>query len=223
VAAGLAALAVLIACAIGLGIPWRRGWTAWRRRSAGRATGDRAAGDRAAEGRGTGGYQTRENEREPLSWPAYASPGWVARQLGRRHPRVARVLSYALLGVIAAVTGLLLGGYPGAIGVPIVTMLLSIQVRGRRIGPLPLVLGGLLVVAAVIGAIGGHLSFSGDSGAAVTAASSTIPQVICLIVIAGLLAAVHRSSEDNGASEDYSATEDNRASTEYGAGLENSQ
>jgi arabinofuranan 3-O-arabinosyltransferase len=206
VAAGLAALTVLILLAIGLGVPWRRGWTAVRRRPPAGGPGgstalDSTAPDLLAPDRGIPGYQAQPNEREPLSWATSAPPGWVARHLGRRYPRMPRVLSYALLIAVAVVTGLLFGGYPGAITVPIVALLLTIEVRGRRIGPLPIVLGGLLLIAAVIGAIGEHLSFSGDSGSFVTVTSDAIPQVICLIVIAGLLAALHRESTDSGAGQ----------------------
>jgi hypothetical protein len=94
-----------------------------------------------------------------------------------------------------------LGGYPGAVLLPVVTGLLHLWPRRRRRGRhsldagkwdtagRPLLLGGLLAVASVIGAVGEHLVYSGDSGLAVTAASDAIPQVLCLLVVGGLAAA----------------------------------
>jgi arabinofuranan 3-O-arabinosyltransferase len=133
---------------------------------------------------------SRRNRAEPLPWTTATAPGWLSRRLGQRYTRVRRWLTVAIVAVVIAGTGLLLGGWPGAIGLPIVTALFSIRVRGKRLGPLPAVAGGLLFVAAVIGAIGEHLAFSADSGWLVTATSDAIPQVICLIVIAGLIAAL---------------------------------
>jgi arabinofuranan 3-O-arabinosyltransferase len=133
----------------------------------------------------------------PLPWPTAAEPGWLSRRLGQRYARPRRWLGIALLAVVNAGTGLLLGGWPGAIGVPVVVALFAIRVRGKRLVPLPVVLGGLLVVAAVIGAIGEHLAFSAESGWLVTATSNAIPQAICLIVIAGLIAALCLAKTEN--------------------------
>jgi hypothetical protein len=104
-----------------------------------------------------------------------------------------------------AAAGLLLGGYPGAVLLPVVTGLLSFPPRGwqgrgwqdwsasRR----PLLVGGLFAVASVIGAVGEHLLYSGDGGPLVTATVGLIPQVICLLVIGGLAAACLDSYLDN--------------------------
>ena len=62
----------------------------------------------------------------------------------------------------------------------------------------PRVLGGLFAVALVVGAIGEHLVFAGDTGPFVTAAANAIPQVICLIVIGGLAAGLLRSARGPG-------------------------
>jgi hypothetical protein len=62
-------------------------------------------------------------------------------------------------------------------------------VRGRAVPPGPRLLGGLFCGTAVIGAIGEHLINSGDNGRLVAALSTVVPQVGCLIVIAGLVAA----------------------------------
>jgi hypothetical protein len=91
--------------------------------------------------------------------------------------------------VSLAGTGLVLGGYPGAILLPAASGLFLVRVRGRRVPSGPWLLGGLFGGTAVIGAIGEHLIFSGDSGRLVAALSNVVPQVSCLIVIAGLVAA----------------------------------
>jgi hypothetical protein len=99
-----------------------------------------------------------------------------------------------------AAAGLVLGGYPGAVLLPVVTGLLRVWPRRRRQGRhsldgekwdtagLPGLLGWLLAVASAIGGIGVHLVYSADSGLAVTAASDVIPQVLCLLVVGGLAA-----------------------------------
>jgi len=56
--------------------------------------------------------------------------------------------------------------------------------------------GGLLVVASVIGAAGEHLVFSGTGGPLITALSDTIPQVICLITVGVLAAALLPAARD---------------------------
>jgi arabinofuranan 3-O-arabinosyltransferase len=127
----------------------------------------------------------------PLPWtPGPRRPG---RRRSRRWPTV------VLAGAALAAAGLVLGGYPGAVLLPVVTGLLRFRPQGRPHGRphgrrdwetagRPLLLGGLLAVASVIGAVGEHLVYSGDSGLAVTATSNAIPQVICLLVVGGLAA-----------------------------------
>jgi arabinofuranan 3-O-arabinosyltransferase len=128
----------------------------------------------------------------PLPWtPGPRRPG---PRRSRRWPTV------VLAGAALAAAGLVLGGYPGAVLLPVVTGLLCFRPQGRPPGRhgrdrrywenagRPLLLGGLLAVASVIGAVGEHLVYSGDSGLAVTATSDAIPQVICLLVVGGLAA-----------------------------------
>jgi hypothetical protein len=99
--------------------------------------------------------------------------------------------------VCLAGVGLLLGGYPGAALVPVMAIVLAIpgeQAIGgsaaRVAGVLPWLLAGLLAAASAFGAVGEHLALSGDIGLEVSAPANTIPQVICLIVVAGLAAAL---------------------------------
>jgi hypothetical protein len=101
-----------------------------------------------------------------------------------------------LIAVLLAVTGVLLGGYPGAVLLPVVTAVFMIRVRGRRLTPGPVLLGGLFFAAAVIGAIGQHMVYAGESGPIVTAAYNAVPQFICLIVIAALSAALYQVATD---------------------------
>jgi arabinofuranan 3-O-arabinosyltransferase len=119
------------------------------------------------------------------------------RRPGRRRRRWTAVAGAATALVMA---GLVLGGYPGAVLLPVVTGLLLLPSRGRRRGRhgldqrgwdtagRPLLLGVLLAVASAIGAVGEHLVYSGDSGLAVTAASNAIPQVLALLVVGGIAA-----------------------------------
>jgi arabinofuranan 3-O-arabinosyltransferase len=138
----------------------------------------------------------------PLPWmtgPWMTGP-WMTgqRRPGRR--RLRRWPTVAGAAAALAVVGLVLGGYPGAVLLPVVTGLLLLPSRGRRRGrhgpdqrdrdtvDRPLLLGGLLAVASAIGAVGEHLVYSGDSGLTVTALSDAIPQVLCLLVVGGLAA-----------------------------------
>ena len=129
----------------------------------------------------------------PLPWtPGPRGPG---RRRSRRWPTV------VLTGAALAAVGLVLGGYPGAVLLPIVTGLLRLRLRRRSPGRhgrdqwdwesagRPLLLGGLLAVASAIGAVGEHLVYSGDSGLTVTVTANAIPQFICLFVVGGLAAA----------------------------------
>jgi len=101
-----------------------------------------------------------------------------------------RWLGLAAACVVLAGAGLVLGGYPGAVLVPAAALTCLKLAPGRRAQDVPWLLAGLLVVAAACGAIGEHLALSGDTGLVVSAPANAIPQVICLIVIGGLAAAL---------------------------------
>jgi len=129
-----------------------------------------------------------------------ALPWARERHPGRRRSRRWLLAAGAAAAVALVVAGLVLGGYPGAVLLPVGTGLLLLPSRGRRRGRhgrdqrgwetagRPLLLGGLLAVASAIGAVGEHLVYAGDSGPAVTATSDAIPQVLGLLVVAGLAA-----------------------------------
>jgi arabinofuranan 3-O-arabinosyltransferase len=102
-----------------------------------------------------------------------------------------------LAGLVAA--GLWLGGYPGALILLAATvgfLICGSDLAGGAAGRLlpeavrPRALAGLLIAASVCGAVGDDLSRAGASGLSVTAAQDAIPQVICLVVVARLAAAL---------------------------------
>jgi hypothetical protein len=90
---------------------------------------------------------------------------------------------------VLAGAGLVLGGYPGAILVPAAALLCLHRFPRARS---PWLLGGLLLIASACGAVGEHLALSGDIGSLVSAPANAIPQVICLIVVGGMAAALIR-------------------------------
>jgi arabinofuranan 3-O-arabinosyltransferase len=107
-----------------------------------------------------------------------------------------RWLRYLAVGVLLAGTGFWLGGYPGAVIVPAAALLFA--TASRRAGEnriwagisSPWVVACLVVGAAVAAAAGRHMLLAGDSGLVLTALDDAVPQVICLLVIARLAAAL---------------------------------
>jgi arabinofuranan 3-O-arabinosyltransferase len=149
-----------------------------------------------------------------LAVPRRGRPGPQLWTAGRRGPRGPggpdgrprgrgwrRWLTAVLVAVVLAVSGLLLGGYPGTIALPVLTAVFMLQVRGRRLTPGPALLGGLFFAAAVIGAIGQHMVYAGESGPIVTAAYNAAPQVICLIVLAVLAASLSQVAADQATAD----------------------
>jgi hypothetical protein len=108
----------------------------------------------------------------------------------------------ALVACLLAASGFWLGGYPGAVILPAAT-LLFLTSTGYRGSPdpsglrrfalellRPRVLAVLLLVVSISSAAGEHLVLAGDSGLATTALVNAIPQVICLVIVARLAAAL---------------------------------
>jgi len=128
--------------------------------------------------------------RRPVPWSAVPvasdRPRWRDRSRWRRWPEA------ACAGACLAVAGLLIGGYPGALLLPAVTGALLLAARGRRAPSAPRLIGGLFAGASVIGAVGQHLVFSGDTGPLVSAAANAVPQLGCVLVVGGLAAALRR-------------------------------
>jgi arabinofuranan 3-O-arabinosyltransferase len=128
---------------------------------------------------------------------AWSAPDRRRRHAGRRgpgEPTARRRLRLAVLIVAwtaaLSAAGLALGGYRGAIAVPAMAGILGALARTWPRTSVSWLLGGLLMIAAVVGAIGEHLLFSGDSGRLVTLLSNVVPQLICLIVVGGLAGAL---------------------------------
>ncbi|HEY3880309.1 MAG TPA: hypothetical protein VGM12_17075, partial [Trebonia sp.] len=137
----------------------------------------------------------RRSRRPLLPWPAASSaPG--PSPLVRRPAQ--RWLTAGVMITCLAVAGLVLGGYPGAVLLPGAVAAFCLAPSGWRLAPGPWLLGGLLTVALLVGALGEHLQLSGHSGPFVTAAASTVPQIICLVVVGGLVAVLLRARTERG-------------------------
>jgi arabinofuranan 3-O-arabinosyltransferase len=129
-------------------------------------------------------------------------PRWLALPKGRlRWPwrlrpglRAALTLAAAACGVLLA--GLWLGGYPGAAILAAAACLFTAAVRHQHRHRLwlelssPWLVAGLLLAAAGCGVVGERLLANGASGSLVTALTSTAPQIICLVAVARLAAAL---------------------------------
>lgn len=109
---------------------------------------------------------------------------------------VRSVLLSAVLTVVLLLTGFWLGGITGAAIVTVATWLFMAAASNRRVSRVwvefarPRLLATLLLAALVCGVVGDRLLWSGDSGRLVTDLWDTVPQVICLIVVARLAAAL---------------------------------
>jgi len=129
----------------------------------------------------------------PVDGPAPAAPS-------RRRPlRRAIVLAMAWLVVASGLVlaGLWLGGYPGAVLLPMaVGMFLVVRrVRHWRLVD-PWLVAGLMLAASAVGAVGEHLVLSGDNGPVALWLGNGIPQIICLLIIGALAAALIRPGPD---------------------------
>ncbi len=176
VVGGLAATAVVMLVAVGpIALPWR-------------AQRQRPRGPRGPRGPGGPGGPRG---------PGRPRPDREARAAGAR--RFARLAGTAVVLGALVITGLLLGGYAGAVIVPAATCLFLVSnadlpalAEGRdAVGRLwrPRVLAGLLIAASACAAVGEHLQQAGNSGLAVTALLNGIPQAICLVIVGRLAAA----------------------------------
>jgi arabinofuranan 3-O-arabinosyltransferase len=132
-----------------------------------------------------------------------AAPGRSRRSRRSRRERRIRVGpgSAGALTAAAIVCGLLLagfwlGGYPGAVILVAATglFLAAASYRHSRRSWLelsrPRVLAGLLLAAAACGAAGEHLLLAGGSSLVVTGLWNVVPQIICLVVLGRLAAAL---------------------------------
>jgi hypothetical protein len=106
------------------------------------------------------------------------------------------VLASAVTAAGVLATGFWLGGYPGLIVLPAATGLFmaaaSYRRSRRRWRELhrPLLLAALLLAAAACAAAGEQLRLAAATGPFVTGLGNVIPQVICLVIIGRLVAAL---------------------------------
>jgi arabinofuranan 3-O-arabinosyltransferase len=160
---GLAALALIIVVAC-----WPAAWS-WRRR----------------RGVGTG----------PVARPGAAGrPVWPRRW--RPGPRASAVGSSLAAGCLVGLAGFWLGGYPGTVillGCTGVFMAAaSYRHASRWWAELcrPWLVTAALLAAAGCGALGENLRQTAHTGAVVTGLWNTVPQVICLVIVARLITAL---------------------------------
>jgi arabinofuranan 3-O-arabinosyltransferase len=131
--------------------------------------------------------------------PAAAAAPTPAARPGRRPLRRGLVPVMAWLGVTGGLVlaGLWLGGYPGAVLFPVAVGVFLGFCRGSRWRLAdPWLLAGLMLAASAAGAVGEHLALSGDNGPAALWLADGIPQIICLLVIGWLTAALIRPEPD---------------------------
>jgi arabinofuranan 3-O-arabinosyltransferase len=106
---------------------------------------------------------------------------------------------------LTCLLGLWVGGYVGAVLLPLLTLGFGVALGLRRSSNLaqrltePLVTAGLLVAAAVSHAVGVLLTYHADSGNLVKVLSDTIPQLACLVIIGRLAAALLSRASDQQA------------------------
>ena len=142
--------------------------------------------------------------------PAPAAARAPTPALARR-PVIARVLVTMGLASGLVLAGLWLGGYPGAALLPVTTagFLAAARSRGswpRPPGPRlsrpwitsPWLAAGLLLAATAAGVAGEHLVLSGSDGPVALWLVDGVPQVICLVVIGRLAAALIAPPPDPG-------------------------
>jgi arabinofuranan 3-O-arabinosyltransferase len=179
IAGGLATLALVMLVAA-----WPR--ACWRRRGSAPPAAPGAAGASGPQGSAGRTPAAAEPSPRPASWP------WLPRL--SRGAASAVTSAAVACGVLAA--GIWLGGYPGAVILAAATGLflaaISYQRRHRFWRELcqPWVLAGLLLAAAACAADGERLLLAGDSGPLVTGLQNAMPQVICLIGVGRLVAAL---------------------------------
>jgi arabinofuranan 3-O-arabinosyltransferase len=140
--------------------------------------------------------RTRRRRGPPPVTMAVPAP---AARSGRRPLRRALVPVMGWLGVASGLVlaGLWLGGYPGAVLFPVAVGVFLGFSRGSRRGMVdPWLVAGLMLAASAAGAVGEHLVLGGGSGPVALWLADGIPQIICLLIIGRLTAALIRPGSD---------------------------
>jgi arabinofuranan 3-O-arabinosyltransferase len=176
---GLATLALIVLVAV-----WPATLVPRRRRGGGGREGAvRGAAGRDREGAGGGAA------------PAVAATDARPRRTGLG-PEFSSAVTSAAVACALLLTGFWLGGYPGAVILTAATGLFMAAVSYRRSHRYwlelsrPRVLAGLLLAAAASGAVGEHLLLTGNSGPPVAGLSGAVSQIICLVIVGRLAAAL---------------------------------
>jgi arabinofuranan 3-O-arabinosyltransferase len=112
-------------------------------------------------------------------------------------PRLLRNPALMLAGIcLLSAAGIWIGGSLGAVILPlaIVIFACALTLQGSSVIwrelTRPVLAGGLLLISAGLAVIGDLLSHSGASAGAVSVLSNTAPQVLCIVVIGRLVAAL---------------------------------
>lgn len=140
------------------------------------------------------------------------APGPPRPSQSRQRPAIAQGLAGLGLASGLALAGLWLGGYPGAVILPVAMagfLAACPRSRGpwlRSRGPWrsgswvtsPWLAAGLLLAATAAGVAGEHLVLSGNDGPVALWLVDGVPQVICLVIIARLAAALIGPEPDPG-------------------------
>jgi arabinofuranan 3-O-arabinosyltransferase len=142
--------------------------------------------------RDAGAVRETELAREPES---ARLPRWLRRPL-RVRPRWSAALTSAAAVCGLLLAGLWLGGYPGAVILAATACLFTAAFSWRHRHRLwlelsrPWLVAALLLAAGGCSVVGQRLLAEGASGTLVTGLTSTAPQVICLVIVGRLAAAL---------------------------------
>jgi arabinofuranan 3-O-arabinosyltransferase len=127
--------------------------------------------------------------------PAPLDPAAQAMQRATSTPGFSRgrLARYAVAAAGCAGAGFWLGGYPGAVLVPVAFagFVLAFAVRPGPVCDMvrsPWVVAVLVLLAAASQALGNHIDLIGPPTSVDTVLSNTGPQLLCLLVVARLLA-----------------------------------
>jgi arabinofuranan 3-O-arabinosyltransferase len=127
--------------------------------------------------------------------PAVATAPARVRRV-RLGPRFSSAVTTAAVACGLLLTGFWLGGFPGAVILTAAAWLLMAAASYRRSRRFwrecyrPRLLTGLLLAALACGAVGERLLWAGGSGLVVTGLWNAAPQIICLVLVGRLAAAL---------------------------------